>query len=148
MYKIPSWHSYWCSTEHIKRKKKVLQNSDSYPIFCIKKHTVKCHFANIFLMPKIPNIRGANELFETLESNNNKWQCKIEKKLVHCYCGTNNRAPRWTFTDPCKPEVSPGAREESDSSARLAVPAMNACDTTKVFLWRLDTGCRPTILID
>ena len=24
---------------------------------------------------------------------------------MHCHCGTNNRAPRWTFTDPCKPEV-------------------------------------------
>ena len=23
---------------------------------------------------------------------------------MHCHCGTNNRAPRWTFTDPCKPE--------------------------------------------
>ena len=22
---------------------------------------------------------------------------------MHCHCGTNNRAPRWTFTDPCKP---------------------------------------------
>ena len=32
---------------------------------------------------------------------------------MHCHCGTNNRAPRWTFTDPCKPEVRPGAREES-----------------------------------
>ena len=32
---------------------------------------------------------------------------------MHCHCGTNNRAPRWTFTDPCKAEVRPGAREES-----------------------------------
>ena len=31
---------------------------------------------------------------------------------MHCHCGINNRAPRWTFTDPCKPEVRPGAREE------------------------------------
>ena len=44
---------------------------------------------------------------------------------MHCHCGTNNRAPRWTFTDPCKPEVRPGAREESASSAWLAAPAMN-----------------------
>ena len=36
---------------------------------------------------------------------------------MHCHCGTNNRAPRWTFTDPCKPEVRPGAREESASPA-------------------------------
>ena len=34
---------------------------------------------------------------------------------MHCHCGTKNRAPRWTFTDPCKPEVRPGAREESIS---------------------------------
>ena len=50
---------------------------------------------------------------------------------MHCHCGTNNRAPRWTFTDPCKPEVRPGAREESASPAWLAAPAMNARDTTK-----------------
>ena len=45
---------------------------------------------------------------------------------MHRHCGTNNRAPRWTFTDPCKPEVRPGAREESASPAWLAAPAMNA----------------------
>ena len=39
---------------------------------------------------------------------------------MHCHCGTNNRAPRWTFTDPCKAEVRPGAREESASPAWLA----------------------------
>ena len=50
---------------------------------------------------------------------------------MHCYCDTNNRAPRWTFTDPCKPEVRPGARKESASPAWLAAPAMNARDTTK-----------------
>ena len=44
---------------------------------------------------------------------------------MHCHCGTNNRVPRWTFTDPCKPEVRPGAREESASPAWLAAPAMN-----------------------
>ena len=33
--------------------------------------------------------------------------------------------------DPCKPEVRPGAREESASPAWLATPAMNARDTTK-----------------
>ena len=51
-----------------------------------------------------------------------------------CHCGTNNRAPRWTFTDPCKPEVRPGAQEESASPAWLAAPAMNARDTTKVYI--------------
>ena len=50
---------------------------------------------------------------------------------MHCQCGTNNRAPRWTFTDPCKPEVRPGAREESASPAWLAAPVMNPIDTTK-----------------
>ena len=54
---------------------------------------------------------------------------------MHCHCGTNNRAPRWTFTDPCKPEVRPGAREESASPAWLAAPAMNARDTTKVYIF-------------
>ena len=64
---------------------------------------------------------------------------------MHCHCGTNNRAPRWTFTDPCKPEVRPGAREESASPAWLAAPAMNARDTTKVYIWKLDTGCGPIL---
>ena len=45
---------------------------------------------------------------------------KNTKELMHPHCGTNNRAPRWTFTDPCKPEVIPGAREESASPAWLA----------------------------
>ena len=27
---------------------------------------------------------------------------------MHSHCGINNRAPRWTFTDPCKPEVYRG----------------------------------------
>ena len=58
---------------------------------------------------------------------------------MHCHCG-NNRAPRWTFTDPCKPEVRPGAREESAYPAWLAAPAMNARNITKVYIWRLDTG--------
>ena len=51
---------------------------------------------------------------------------------MHCHCGTNNRAPWWTFTDPCKPEVRPGAREESASPAWLAAPAMNARDGMKI----------------
>ena len=64
---------------------------------------------------------------------------------MHCHCGTNNRAPRWTFTDPCKPEVRPGAREESASPAWPAAPAMNARDTTKVYILRLETGLGPTL---
>ena len=64
---------------------------------------------------------------------------------MHCHCGTNNRVPRWTFTDPCKLEVRPGAREESASPAWLAAPAMNARDTTKVYIWKLETGCWPTL---
>ena len=50
---------------------------------------------------------------------------------MHCHCGTNNRAPWWTFTDPCKLEVRPGALEESASPAWLAAPVINARDTTK-----------------
>ena len=67
------------------------------------------------------------------------------KELMHCHYDTNNRAPQWTFMDPCKPEVRPGAREESASPAWLAAPAMNARDTTKVYIWRLDTGWGPTL---
>ena len=50
-----------------------------------------------------------------------------------CHCGTNNRAPRRIFTDPCKPEVRPGAREESASPAWLAASAMNARDTNGIY---------------
>ena len=60
---------------------------------------------------------------------------------MHCHCGTNNRAPRWTFTDPCKPEVRPGAREESASPALLAAPAMNARETTKVYSIKKFANC-------
>ena len=49
---------------------------------------------------------------------------KNTKELMHRHCGTNDRAPLWTFADPCKPEVKPGAREESASLAWLAAPAM------------------------
>ena len=47
---------------------------------------------------------------------------------MHCHCGTNSRAPRWTLTDPCKPEVRSGAREESASPAWLAAPAMRIAE--------------------
>ena len=76
------------------------------------------------------------------ERINKMWNTK---ELMHCHCGTNNGAPRWTFMDPCKPEVRPGAQEESASPAWLAPPAMNARDTTKVYKWRLDTGCGSTL---
>ena len=67
------------------------------------------------------------------------------KELMQCHCGTNNRAPQRTFTDPYKPEVRPGTREESASPAWLAAPAMNARDTTKLLIWRLGTECGPTL---
>ena len=59
---------------------------------------------------------------------------------MHCHSGTNSNAPRWTLTDPCKPEVIPGARKESASPAWLAAPAMNARDKTKVYIWRLEVN--------
>ena len=62
---------------------------------------------------------------------------KNTKELMHCHSGTNNRAPRWTFTASCKPDVRPGAREESASRAWLAATAMNARDKMKVDIWRL-----------
>ena len=65
------------------------------------------------------------------------------KELMHCHCGTNNRAPRWTFTDPCRGETRcPGGV----SVFCLASPAaIYASDTTKVYIWRLDNGCEPTL---
>ena len=53
---------------------------------------------------------------------------------MHCHCGTNNRAPLWTFTNHCKPEVRPGVQEESASPAWLAASAINARDTTIVYI--------------
>ena len=51
---------------------------------------------------------------------------------MHCHCGTNNRAPRWTFTDPCKPEVRPGARE--DGPMIIPIPMMVAMTVPIVVL--------------
>ena len=39
---------------------------------------------------------------------------------MHWHCGTNNRAPRWTFTDPCKPEVRTRLPGRSQASSCLA----------------------------
>ena len=64
---------------------------------------------------------------------------------MHCHCGTNNRAPMWTFTHPCIPEARSGVREESASPAWLAAPAMNVRNTTKVYIWRIETGCGPPL---
>ena len=64
---------------------------------------------------------------------------------MYCHCDTNNRAPRWTFTNPCKPEVRPGARKESASTTWQAASAMNARDTTKVYIWRLYNWCGLTL---
>ena len=69
------------------------------------------------------------------------------KEMMHCHRGTNNRAPQWTSTDSRKPEARPGAREEPASPAWPTEPAINACDTTKVYIWRLDTGWRPRPLL-
>ena len=38
---------------------------------------------------------------------------------MHRHCGTNNRAPQWTFTDPCKPEVRLRAERFSQISLGL-----------------------------
>ena len=37
---------------------------------------------------------------------------------MHRHCGTNNRAPRWTFTYPCKQKVS-GRRQNSTRETRF-----------------------------
>ena len=57
---------------------------------------------------------------------------------MHCNFDTNHRVPRWTFMDPCKAEAEPGAREESASSAWLALLAMNARDKNKSVICK---GC-------
>ena len=56
---------------------------------------------------------------------------------MHCHSGNNNRAPRWTFTNPCKPEVRPGAREESASPAWPAAPQWMPATQQKCIYWGL-----------
>ena len=56
-------------------------------------------------------------------------------KYIRTDACTVTVAPRWTFTDPCKPEVRSGARKESASPAWLAAPAMNARVTTKLYIY-------------
>ena len=46
---------------------------------------------------------------------------------MHCHCGTNNRAPRWTLQTRGETRCPGGV----SVSAWLAAPAMNARDTTK-----------------
>ena len=49
---------------------------------------------------KYKNLRQAENLGEE-EATRIQQQCKIQKntkELMHCHYGTNNRAPRWTFT--------------------------------------------------
>ena len=52
---------------------------------------------------------------------------------MHYHCGINKRSPRLTFTDPCKPEGRPGAREELASPVWLSATAMNARDTKVIY---------------
>ena len=72
-------------------------------------------------------------------------ECKIQKNWCTVtvaptieHYGGHSRTPanqRW--------DQVPG--EESASPAWLAAPAMNACDTTKVYIWRLGTVCGLTL---
>ena len=52
------------------------------------------------------------------------------------HCGTNKRAPQWTFTDPCKPDVNPGARDKykkmSQHAKRLKKHHFRNCFTTSM----------------
>ena len=76
----------------------------------------------------------------TLLSNNVKYKRTDALSLWH-----QNRAPRWTFMDPCKPEVRPGAREESASPAGLADKneAVQVCGWRhhELCLWPEDICC-------
>ena len=71
-------------------------------------------------------------------------KCKIQKNWCTVTVAPTIEHHGGHCMDPCKPEVRLGAREESASPAWLAAAAMNTRDTTKVYIWRLDTGCGPT----
>ena len=63
---------------------------------------------------------------------------------MHHHCGTNNRAPRWTLTDPCKPEVRPGARVVSVSC--LASRTRHECPRHNESVYmEADTGRGPSL---
>ena len=104
-------------------------------------------------MHKVDNEAGINghvhavltKLWRQFSNTVNLTQGSLKYKRTDAPVATNNKAPRWTFTDPCKPDKRPGAREESASPAWLAVPAMNARDTTKGYIWTLNTVCGPTL---
>ena len=49
--------------------------------------------------------------------------------------------------DPCKPEVRPGAREESASPAWLAAPAMNAREKLILDLKKISFIYQKTVLL-
>ena len=71
-------------------------------------------------------------------------QCKIHKNWCTVTVAPTIEHHGWHSRTPAN-QARPGAREESASPAWLAAPAMNACGTTKVYIWRLDTGCGPTL---
>ena len=53
---------------------------------------------------------------------------------MHCHCGINNKAPRCTFTNRCKPDVRPGAREESASPSWLSAPSWMPSTQERVYM--------------
>ena len=72
-------------------------------------------------------------------------QCEIQKNWCTATVATTIEqygGHTWT------PAITRGetmCTGESASPAWLAAPAMNVRDTTKVYIWRLDTGCGPML---
>ena len=62
---------------------------------------------------------------------------------MHCPCGTNNRAPRWTFTDPCKLEVRPGL---SFTNVRKILKNISTNEVLKSNL-KIRTKCFTNVLV-
>ena len=61
---------------------------------------------------------------------------------MHCHCGTNNGAPRWTLTNPCKPEVWSGGV----SVSCLASRTRHECQRHNESVYKeANTGCGPTL---
>ena len=60
---------------------------------------------------------------------------------MHCHCGTNNRAPRWT--DPCKPEVRPRQNKITSQFSEYCIKSvtsilMNVCSANKSEILHMD----------
>ena len=69
------------------------------------------------------------------------------KKLMHCHCGTNNRAPRWTFTDPANQRWDQVPGGVSVSCLAIHISEMTQFNTTPKRAKRMEPKIITTLLL-